>query len=366
MSEVFNNVIQKRKRQHKDLESMSAPNFIIQELGIYTGSLVGLVGTGAAGKSFFAMYLSVCVSGGLPLFGQYSVAKCKVAHVDLEMDPDSIDRRYIRIRNGIINDSADLNFIKDVENAESEIDEYRLSIKIDDFSDGRTAEGVIEYYSNVFKSEGYKFVIIDSLIRTTIKDENSAEMASLMRILKEIAVRADCCIMVLHHKGKGKGGSEQTGRGSSSIYDGFDVQIDLDLVGDMKIPTPNRPRKLHGAKSRDYGLHHDIYYLMTDSCDIVPGFFKSRSIYFELCAAPEVQKEAAKVKKQEETIMTDAQKICELLRVNKKLNTRALIDSCAAVKISRARLDKAIDELGEKLIVTPGSNSQKFYSVKEV
>ena len=80
--------------------------------------------------------------------------------------------------------------------------------------------------------KGINLLIVDSLKAVVSCDENSGEIEKPLKMLKRVAEEANCVVLVIHHKGKGKD-AKQSGRGHSSIYDSADVQLDLEVNNEI-------------------------------------------------------------------------------------------------------------------------------------
>ena len=120
---------------------------------------------------------------------------------------------------------------------------------------------------------GSVLVIIDSLKAITEADENSSEIEKTLKMLKRISEKANCCILIAHHKGKSKD-AKQSGRGHSSIYDSLDVQMDIDSKNDKFI--------LRCSKMRDGKFFDGIEYVMTDKGRFVEAQNCTSELHFDI------------------------------------------------------------------------------------
>lgn len=221
------------------LENIESESYIVKRLGLTRGNLAMLCATGGSGKTFLAQYIAACVSTGKPLFGQFEVEKGLVVHVDQEQSPKQTLKRYQRIANSLK--------IKSLDVKRGTLD-HRFDVESD----------LLEIKKDLIKlCTGATLVIIDSLKATTTADENSAAIEPILKILKSVAIETNCCMLMIHHKGKGNITSKQTGRGHSSIYDSLDLQIDLD--------SNNDEFKVNCAKSRDTRPFNGLVYKLIDS-----------------------------------------------------------------------------------------------------
>lgn len=222
----------------KGLEKMKKKEYIIKRFDLAEGSLGLLCGTGNSGKTMLVQYLACCVSSGKPMFGSFEVKKGSVNHVDMEQSEDQTQRRYERLA----------NFLELTELAVSRVTlQNRLDSKPEFLE--QVEEEMIDLCSES------TLTIIDSLKAVSAAEENSADIEVVLKLLKRVAEKTSCAILLVHHKGKGKD-AKQSGRGHSSIYDSVDVQIDLDVE--------NEVYQLSCAKNRDGRFFDGIKYQLLD------------------------------------------------------------------------------------------------------
>ena len=238
----------KRRLSLTPLNNMKAREFLLERFNFEKGSLVNICGTGASGKTLFVQYLALCIAQKKPLFNQFKIEgrTNKVLHIDLEQTEALTSRRYVRLANGL---GIDINMINN-------IDRDKLDFKLDDPS--KSHQEMIDFLVESWK--GYDAIIIDSLRQAIIQDENNSQIAQPLSVLKRVAEINNCVIIFIHHKGKGGVGSKQSGRGSSAIYDGIDIQIDLDSDNAGTI-------SLSCAKNRDGIYFQGMSYTLEDKGD---------------------------------------------------------------------------------------------------
>jgi hypothetical protein len=223
---------------------------------------------GGSGKTLFAQYLALCISEGLPLFGQFGTTKGKVLHLDQEQGLNQTKLRYLRLANSL-GIKHKLNIVR--RSFIGKIDKSDVSL-----------EDIEEELVKIFSD--YGFVFIDSLKAISGCDENSSEIELVVKMLKRVADKARCCILLIHHKGKGSTDNRQSGRGHSSIYDSVDVQIDLDI-------NKNREFILHCQKNRDGNIFDGIKFVLKDSGDFSETQNCKEKLELELIDAEVVSKE---------------------------------------------------------------------------
>ena len=252
----------------KPIASYKAKDFLIKRLQLNKGNLVLLVAAGGSGKSMFMQYLGLCVSTGSKLFDTFDVKQGKVLHIDQEQSENQTSLRYSRIAKAM--GVSDFN-----------IERIYLKSRLDAVPD------MMQLVEDrlVAKFKGYDLVLVDSLKKLSVVDENSSEIEKVCNLLKRAAERANCVIMLIHHKGKGKVEGRQSGRGHSSIYDSCDVQIDLDHEsGDQE------PFELECTKNRDGRIFQGLKYSMEDRGDFLPSQDCQEELAFSLIQEVSVNK----------------------------------------------------------------------------
>lgn len=244
----------------KGIDNLKNKQYILKRFGFSRGGLTCLCGTGCSGKSLFLQYLSVVVSSGLKLFDLFEVEQGKVLYIDQEQTEDQFQLRLERICGGLKISSINL-------------DRMVLSHRIDsaEYDQKIIENDLVDVFSQ------YNLVIIDSLKATTEMDENSSGIEKVLKLLKRVAEKADCCIVLSHHKGKGKGDVKQSGRGHSSIYDSFDVQIDIECI-EQKI-------YVKCAKMRDGKFFDGLQYSLIDQGRFVESQNCTSELIFSLLNA---------------------------------------------------------------------------------
>lgn len=203
------------KMKRVGLNNMAPREFLIDRFDIEKQSVICLCGSSNAGKTIFAQYLALCVSANKPIFDVFPINNStklkKVLHLDFEQALNQSQRRYERIATfmGL---------------GEFEIDRIKLP-KLDDPEIPK--EEMKKDLEELFV--GYDFVVIDSLRQATICDENDSRISGVLELIKHLAEFANTVVLLVHHKGKNPNqNNKDQGRGSSAIYAGVDIQIDLD------------------------------------------------------------------------------------------------------------------------------------------
>lgn len=228
------------------LNNMPVRQFLIDRFDIEKGNLICICGASNAGKTMFAQYLSLCVKHNISLFKKFAINNSKiekkVLHIDFEQSELQTQRRYERI--------ASFIGVADIA-----IDRIKLPSKLDsiDISQEEMKSALIKLMT------GYDMVLIDSLRQSIQCDENSSQISYVFELLKSIAEITNTVIIVIHHKGKSPNtSSKDQGRGSSAIYAGFDVVIDLDVDDDSNEIT------LKCQKNREQIYFPSLIYKLKD------------------------------------------------------------------------------------------------------
>ncbi len=223
------------------LHKLPTKEYVIQRFELARGSFGLLCATGCSGKTMLVQYIACCVSSGTPLFGQFPVRKGSVVHIDQEQSEIQTQRRYERLAAGLGLASLDITRVT----LANRFDSIKLPM-----------EEVENALINLFT--GKTLAIIDSLKKISETDENSAEIERVLHMLKRVAEKSQCAVLLIHHKGKGKD-AKQSGRGHSSIYDSCDIQIDLD--------NKDGAYEMECAKNRDGDFFKGLTYELVDTGD---------------------------------------------------------------------------------------------------
>lgn len=291
----------------KNIKDFKPKDFICKRLQMNRGNLITLIAAGASGKSMLLQYFALCVATGTPLFNTFEVKKSKVLHIDQEQSENQTNLRYCRIAKGMNIPEFDL------------IDRLYLKQKLDKRPD--LMQEVEDQFVDMISE--YDLVIIDSLKKISCAEENSDKIEVVINMLKQAAERVNCVIMLIHHKGKGKSDVRQSGRGHSSIYDGVDIQIDLDHEQDSLV------HDLKCAKNRDGRSFDGIKYEMVDGGNYIPAQDCYETLVFNLLQSDSKNK-------LENSKLNILQ---QLSPPNTELNQKGLFD---LVKGDRNIFDKAI------------------------
>lgn len=317
-----------KKMKIIDFDSLPARQFFLERLDISPGTLVLLVGTGCSGKTMLAQYLATCVGGDHKLFDTFAIKKGNVIHIDQEQSEKQTELRYMRLGNGI--------GIKNME-----VERVTLNYRLDDSTNlnfQKTEEELTELCMDKV------LCLVDSLKACSVADENSGEIEKVLKMLKRIAEKTQCVMLVVHHKGKGKD-AKQSGRGHSSIYDSCDVQIDLDVNDEVY--------ELSCAKSREAKYFAGIKYTLLDDGDYHKGQHCTKELKFIL-----LQDDIKSTKQ------TQTEKVIEALLAKNQLKYNDLFTE---VRGDRNKFNDVLKSMidANQLSEIPGPRNSKLYSLTE-
>lgn len=316
----------------KGRENLAPRKYLLKRLEIEEGTLALLCAAGNSGKTMLVQHLAMSVNSGIPFLGVYPVATGRVLHIDMENNIKQIERRYERLANGL-----DIN----------EFSITKVSLdggRLDSQDNIKTIErDLVELCS------GYTFIVIDSLKAVSEADENSAQIEIICKVFKRVAEKANCAILLVHHKGKGKSDNRQSGRGHSSIYDSVDVQIDINHEG------TSSEYVLECAKNRDGSYFKDISYRLEDTGEFWPE--QNCSAGLKLVAELEVTEPEVEVKDSLDVVMLKN-------LVEKSVNQSELF---SLVKGQREVFNKTVESLLKKDLIneTKGAKNARIFNITQ-
>ena len=202
-----------------------APEFILP--GLRAGQVGLLCAPGGTGKSFLALELAFAVASGNCLLEKIPVHAAGNALV-VQFEDDSWDTtnrgnsilRAMREQGKILPEPTALSVFSLPEEALPLLD-----------SSGLLIEENITALTEI--CEGMRLVVLDPLSHLHVANENdSTHMNVLSKILKKIAQKCQCGILVCHHMSKaatlsGQGDVQQAARGSSALVDAARLVMNL-------------------------------------------------------------------------------------------------------------------------------------------
>lgn len=221
-----------------ELDAMDIPDteFIIQDI-IADGAAVLLSGREKSGKGHLLIDAAVSVATGQPCFGKAVLKEGPVLYCSLEESPRTLRQRFRRRLDGRVDAPVDI-------------------LPLDGFTEERfQLENVahLKAFTELLTTKGYILVIIDTLREAHSGRENdSDEMAPLVRRIRDIAHGLGVTIVVSHHMNKAYGSS----RGSTAILASFDDEIaftrsedrsDTTIRGELRAEGRNLPKYVTGV-----------------------------------------------------------------------------------------------------------------------
>jgi len=170
---------------------------------LLAGTVGAFIAPGGTGKSMFALELAVYIAGGPDLLGVGPLEQGQVVYMSAE-DPEEIITHRLH---AICQHSPEEQAMAVNQNLEIET--------CNGFSPDLLDEKCIELL--VKKTEGKRLLILDTLRRFNLEDENSSSaMAQVLSRLEHIATRTNAAVIFIHHTSKDLD-VQHTGRGSSVI-----------------------------------------------------------------------------------------------------------------------------------------------------
>lgn len=207
-------------------EDMPDTSWIVKHF-IPVEGIAFIGGDSGTGKSFLALYISICCSLGLP-FDTMAVQQCKVLYLDEENKRPAMKTRLKSLLKGknlsaislpklYFSISNDIIFDKD--------GQKKLDNKIEEFKPN--------------------LIIIDSLVRFVDGNENDAkDMREVYSYLKKLITKHKCSFLILHHTIKGGGDKKFALRGSGDLVAFADVVMMISGDKNLRITqAKNRHEK---------------------------------------------------------------------------------------------------------------------------
>lgn len=212
-------------------------DYVVRDLGITSGPVSLLVGSGFSAKTLLVMRLALSVAAGIP-FLDFETAQGPVLHLDLEQGGVETGLRYKRMATALgltAEHVPDLSFV-----------EYPR-IRLDDAG----AEHVL-----LEALAGHRLCIIDSLRAAMRASENSSDSREHVDMLGRVSNATKCAIILIHHSGKSRSGV----RGSSAFFDAAATVLVANKHKDGSIQvTQTKTRTVHSEGFRfvvrDVGDH---------------------------------------------------------------------------------------------------------------
>lgn len=195
--------------------------------GLQAGDAGALVSCGGTGKSFFALNIAVAVSTGYDLSGGALAVKTrgKVIYLAAEEGVRILNNRMSYLGQYLTCD------IQNKVCSEVTIQSIKgINFWLMD-ENGKPVKEAVETLMRI--SKGKRLVILDTLRRFHLGDENSSkDMSQFISLLEGVANATGAAFLYCHHSSKsaatdGKGGEQGASRGSSVLVDNARFQANL-------------------------------------------------------------------------------------------------------------------------------------------
>ena len=175
-----------------------------------------------AGKSFFAIEMSICVAAGHPFLGR-KCTKSKVCYFNYEIEEKEFMLRVKEVAKELKIPISDF------------IDNFKIvhmrgmSIELNKMAGNIIALLLTEYKDT---KEPFSLLVLDPIYKITAGDENSAkDVGRFCNNLDKIAGETGCAVFYTHHHAKGdQGGKKAMDRGSGSGVFARDPDLMIDLT----------------------------------------------------------------------------------------------------------------------------------------
>jgi hypothetical protein len=236
----------------EELNSLEIPpvNFLIDEI-VPEGALIEVVAREKTGKSLLLIDMLVSIALGEPFLDR-AVTQGPAILIAMEDSVRDV-RERVNLRIGGI---ANVPFY--VLPADGSLPDVRFSLE-----ESASLEGLMQMIADL----GAVAVGIDNLRETHgLAENDSDEMAPLLRGVRQIAHETNCTVLLTHHESKGG-----ESRGSTAIAAAFDQVISWklndpasqELAGQLQIKGRYGPRQTIGATFGEHGRWTTSYVSLT-------------------------------------------------------------------------------------------------------
>lgn len=192
--------------------------------GLPARTVGALVAPGGSGKTYFALQAALAVAGGADTLGLFGDGNRKIGDVVYFSGEDLDEFLWRRI-------SALGDHLSEAawENVFEHLRVHTLTDETPDLLDA--GAGWPAWLRD--EAEGSRLVVLDTLRRFHVSDENdNAAAARLLAVLERVSRTTGTAILFVHHTSKaaalgGNGDAQQASRGSSVLTDNARCQINL-------------------------------------------------------------------------------------------------------------------------------------------
>lgn len=177
-----------------------------------------LAGEAGSFKSYFSKYVSICCTNNITVLNTFETKKIKVLYLDEENGAITLKTRLKKLKDGM-----SLN----IENFENLTFVMESNLKL--FPSKEVIESLEEY----IKTQEPDLIIVDSMSRFMVGDENQAKDVKLIYdTIKPLITKYNTSWLIIHHtrKGSGKKGKDDL-RGSSDFVGFCDTVMMLNKKG---------------------------------------------------------------------------------------------------------------------------------------
>jgi len=233
-------------------EDVPPPTFVCPELDLSPGRASQWVGTGGSGKTWAMQSMVLSVTSGLPVFGEWRCAQGTAVHIDFEMGPNPIRRRYRRLAAGM-----GLDWARDVAPRLRLVSLPRMYLNTPGFEDELAR-----------LLDGATICVLDSFRRATPgEEENSSAVGAFVDLLSRVSNRTQTPITFAHHsttKSPAKGEERSdlaASRGNSAIVDGSGA------IFWFVAEAPREPIRVRQTRLGERGLATDEFFLALEDVE---------------------------------------------------------------------------------------------------
>jgi len=220
----------------KDLleKNIPKPTWLVQDI-VQNSGLSTIAGVYKCSKTFFALYLAICVSKGLPVFNKETI-KGRVLYIDEENGEIDMQDRVKRIMQGMDLKDVDIDFM------------IYKNIKLEHNKDKMRRNIHIKMLQDYIKDRQPVLIICDSMVRFMCGDENSAkDVREVFDFIKPF--KKECAWLLLHHTPKS---NTSDARGSGDWFGQCDEALIMDRIGKNKFKLKHKASRhntwLYGEK----------------------------------------------------------------------------------------------------------------------
>ena len=200
----------KTKRLYRvdDILRLSDPNWLVKDQ-FTEGSLVCVYGDSGSCKSFLTLDWSLSVASGKPWLGVYDVLPLPVLYIYSE--------GFLGLKKRLLAWQAEYGPI--------DANNIVFDRKQNNFCEWSQAEAILNDAKELF-GQYPRLIVVDTLSRNFVGDENGNEMKSYVRTIEEMKKLSNATVVSVHHQGKDKAKGL---RGHTSLKAALDTIIHVEI-----------------------------------------------------------------------------------------------------------------------------------------